>query len=46
MGYIKEKKKKKTKYKINSVNINLHSYCSNFVNLHIFNLIDVSDVGY
>ena len=25
---------------MNSVNINLHGYCSNFINLHIFSLID------
>ena len=25
---------------MNNVNINLHGYCSNFINLHIFSLID------
>ena len=28
---------------MNSVGVNLHCYCSNFVNLHIFKLTDVCD---
>ena len=28
---------------MNSISINLHTYCSNFVNLYIFNLTDVGD---
>ena len=30
---------------LNRININLHSYCNNFANLHIFNLNNVSDFG-
>ena len=30
---------------MNSVSVNLYSYCSNLVNLQIFNLIDVGDFG-
>ena len=30
---------------MNSDSVNLHDYYSNFANLHIFSLIDVSDFG-
>ena len=30
---------------MNSISVNLHNYCNNFTNLHIFNLTDVSDFG-
>ena len=30
---------------MNSGNVNLHDYNSNFANLHIFNFTDVSDFG-
>ena len=30
---------------MNNIRVNLHDYCNNFANLHIFNLIDMSDFG-
>ena len=30
---------------MNSVSLNLHVYCNNFANIHIFSLIDVGDFG-
>ena len=30
---------------MNSDNVILHDYCSNFANLHIFSLTDESDFG-
>ena len=35
----------KTICKVNSINVNLHSYYNNFANLHIFNLNNVGDFG-
>ena len=39
------KKEYKTKYKMNSVSVrvNLYNYSSNFANLHIFSLTNMSD---